>query len=75
MAEREGAAPRRRLRLDPIACEGVGICAHLAADLVRVDSWGYPILAADPLARRTMRQATAAVTACPHRALFIQDEV
>jgi ferredoxin len=75
VAEHQTAAPRQRLRLDPIACEGVGICAHLAADLVRVDSWGYPILTTDPLGRRTVRQARAAVTACPHRALFIQDDV
>ena len=74
VGDRRRTVPRQRLRLDPIACDGVGICAHLAADLVRVDTWGYPILAAQPLGRRTTRQAKAAVTACPHRALFIEDD-
>lgn len=54
-----------------MACDGVGICAHLAGDLVRVDSWGYPILADRPLDARGERRARAAVAACPRRALFI----
>ncbi len=64
---------QRRLRIDPIACDGIGICAHLAAELVRVDSWGYPILTREPLDAATERQARAAVTACPRRALFIDE--
>jgi ferredoxin len=62
----------RRLRVDIVACEGVGICAHLAAELVRVDSWGYPIIDEHVLDGRTQRQARAAVTACPKRALFLE---
>jgi ferredoxin len=63
---------RQRLRVDIVACDGVGICAHLASDLVRVDSWGYPIVNDVPLDARAMRQARAAVTACPRRALFLE---
>lgn len=62
------------LRVDIVACEGVGICAHLAPDIVRVDSWGFPILAGTPLARGEKRQAESAVRACPHRALFLADD-
>lgn len=60
----------RRLRVDIVACEGIGICAHLAPDVVRVDTWGFPIVDAAPIGRATERQAQAAVTACPRRALF-----
>ena len=60
-----------RLRVDIVACDGVGICAHLAPDLVTVDSWGFPIVAGEPLSGRLYRQARAAVTACPRRALFL----
>jgi ferredoxin len=60
-----------RLRVDIVACEGVAICAHLAAELIRTDSWGYPIVDGAPLTKHTRRQAAAAVTACPRRALFI----
>jgi len=60
-----------RLRVDPVACDGVGICAHIAADLLTGDSGGYPILPAEPLTRRELRAAKAAVAACPRRALFL----
>lgn len=67
-----GAAQGPRLRIDPGVCDGVGICAHLAPDLVTVDSWGYPILTAEPLrSGGERRQAEAAVAACPRKALRI----
>lgn len=62
----------RSLRLDPIACDGVGICAHLASSLITIDPWGYPILPSVLLDDRTLAQARAAVRACPHRALFLE---
>ena len=68
MADRRAAAA---LRIDPVACDGVGICAHLAPDVVRTDTWGYPILTADPLTGDDIRQARAAVAACPRKALFL----
>lgn len=61
-----------RLRVDPVACDGVGICSHLAPDLVGVDSWGFPVVAGTPLDRATSRQARSAVAACPRRALFVE---
>jgi ferredoxin len=63
---------QEQLRVDPLACDGIGICAHLAAGIVTVDSWGYPILPTRPLARGDRRRAAAAVSACPRRALFIE---
>jgi ferredoxin len=64
---------KRRLRVNPVACDGVGICGHLAAELVRFDSWGYPIVTDRALHRRDLGRATAAVAACPKQALFIQE--
>ena len=61
-----------RLRVDPIACDGIGLCAHLAPDLIAVDSWGYPILADHDLAGADVRSATRAAAACPRRALSVQ---
>ena len=63
-----------RLRVDIVACDGAGICAHLAPDVVRVDSWGFPILPAEPLSGARERQARAAVTACPRKALFLGNQ-
>jgi len=65
-------APPERLRVDPVACDGIGICAHLAPQLVTVDSWGFPIVSAGPVEQRTRRQANAALAACPRRALFLE---
>ena len=60
------------LRIDPSACDGIGMCAHVAPDLVTVDSWGYPLLDPHPLgSARDRRRAAAAVAACPRRALFL----
>lgn len=59
-----------RLRLDPSACDGVGLCAHLAPSLIRVDSWGYPIVSDGPKTAHEERAALSAVIACPRRALF-----
>ena len=61
------------LRIDPSLCDGVGICAHLAPDLIALDSWGYPIIDDHVLTRkRHLRQADSAVSACPKNALFVQ---
>jgi ferredoxin len=64
-----GAQPR--LRVDPVACDGVGMCAHLAADLVWLDSWGYPIVREGGLTDREERRAAQAVAGCPRRALHL----
>lgn len=60
------------LRVDSVACDGVGICAHLAPDVVRLDTWGFPILAAEPLTAEGQRQAARAINGCPRSALFLQ---
>lgn len=68
MRERQQSASR--IRIDPVACEGVGICAHVAPDLIGLDPWGYPVISPDPQVERAdLRQASRAVRACPRRAL------
>ncbi|MEI7779428.1 MAG: ferredoxin [Actinomycetes bacterium] len=62
-----------RLRVDPVACDGIGICTHLAPTLITVDSWGFPIVAGHPLSKRDRKSADAAIAACPRRALFLDD--
>lgn len=57
------------LRVDPIRCTGVGLCAHLADDLIRMDDWGFPIIPAAPVPPSARRRAARAVRACPRSAL------
>ena len=67
-----GPAAGPRLRVDPSVCDGIGVCAHLAPDLVTVDSWGYPIVSDEPITNSTdLRQAESAVRACPRKALHL----
>jgi ferredoxin len=66
------AARSAHLRVDPVRCDGVGVCAHVATQIVRMDSWGYPIVPDEPLDSTGRRQAAVAVRACPRGALFIQ---
>jgi len=61
-----------RLSIDPTKCDGVGICAHLAPRVVRVDRWGYPLISQEPLTGADLREATRAAAACPRRALAVE---
>jgi len=58
------------MRVDRIACIGVGICAMRAPDLVSLDPWGYPIVEAS-LSDSQLNEARAAVKGCPKRALAL----
>lgn len=60
------------LRVDPVACDGIGLCAHLAASVVELDRWGYPIVSPDALSRSEVGEARSAVRACPRRALWLE---
>ena len=61
-----------RLIVDPVACDGIGMCAHLAPTLISVDSRGYPIVPRTPLQGGDRRAAQAAVAGCPRRALELE---
>jgi len=58
-----------RLRVDPIACTGHGLCAELLPELVALDQWGYPVLADKPVPVSLARRARRTVTDCPALAL------
>ena len=58
-----------RLRVDPIACSGHGLCAELLPELISLDEWGYPVIAGQAVPPRLAREARRAVTDCPALAL------
>ena len=60
-----------RLVLDPIACDGHGICAELFPEGIRLDDWGYPILVSRDVPPAWRAHARRAATACPKLALTI----
>lgn len=58
----------RRLRLDPTACAGHGLCADLLPERIQLDEWGFPIITGD-LPQSLAGHARRAVRACPTLAL------
>lgn len=60
------------LAVDPIACRGHGLCADLLPELVRLDEWGYPLLARGPVPGPLRPDARRAVAACPALALRLK---
>lgn len=61
-----------RLRVNPIACTGHGLCAELLPELIRLDPWGYPLVADGALPRHLAAHARRTVAACPTLALLIE---
>jgi ferredoxin len=65
---------RHRLRVDPIRCDGSGICAELFPERVELDDWGYPIIDAAVFDERLEPEARRAIAACPKLALRLIPE-
>ncbi len=62
---------RYRLRVNPIQCDGYGLCADIFPEHVQLDEWGYPMIDAAPFGDQLVRQARRAVRACPRLALVV----
>jgi ferredoxin len=60
------------IRLDPIACDAHGLCAELLPEHIRLDDWGYPIVAGEPVAPDRVALARRAAAACPTLALVLE---
>ena len=61
-----------RLRVNPISCDGHGLCAELFPERVSLDDWGYPIVDADPIPGSLEQHARRAIDACPVLALRLE---
>jgi ferredoxin len=62
----------RSLAINPIACNGHGICAELLPEIIELDDWGYPIINPHPVPPHLESLARRAVAACPTLALQIR---
>jgi ferredoxin len=59
------------LRVNPIRCDGFGMCAELLPERITLDDWGYPIIDGRPLTPGLVALARRAVAACPTAALLL----
>jgi ferredoxin len=62
----------RRVRVNPIACNGSGLCAELLPERIRLDDWGFPIVDERELTPGLEQHAERAVGACPTMALLLE---
>ncbi|HWD69620.1 MAG TPA: ferredoxin [Solirubrobacteraceae bacterium] len=63
-----------KLRIDPIACTGHGLCAELFPERIWLDDWGYPVIEDGDLSPELLQHARRAVDACPTLALRLERE-
>ena len=61
-----------RLKVDPIACDGRGLCAELLPELITLDDWGFPLISSQDLPAAQRGDASAAVQLCPRLALRLE---
>jgi ferredoxin len=60
------------IAIDRIRCDGRGLCAELLPELIRLDDWGYPIIASGPIPGHLVSHAQKAVASCPVLALTLR---
>ncbi|MHB1712887.1 MAG: ferredoxin [Acidimicrobiales bacterium] len=61
-----------RLVVDPVRCDGHGICMLFFGERVDLDEWGYAVVDPEPFADpQLVRRARRAVAACPENALLL----
>ena len=65
---------RTKMRVDPIACDGHGLCAELFPERITLDDWGYPIIDGKPIPDDLLAHARRAADACPTLALLLERE-
>jgi ferredoxin len=61
-----------KLAVDRIKCDGHGLCAELLPELIRLDDWGYPILAPGEVPGHLVPPAQRAADGCPVLALALR---
>jgi ferredoxin len=58
-----------RVEIDRTVCDAHGTCAELLPELITLDEWGYPIIAAGNVPELLQGDARRAVESCPIVAL------
>jgi len=62
-----------RIRVNPIACAGHGLCAELLPERIARDEWGYPIVSDEPVPPGILALARRAISDCPALALMAEE--
>jgi ferredoxin len=73
-AQRSRTQTAQRLRVNPITCDGHGLCADLFPEMIELDEWGYPLLDGREVPAQLLAHARRAVAACPTLALALAEQ-
>ncbi len=60
-----------RVRINPITCEGHGLCAEMLPEMIALDDWGYPIVLSAETPAHLEGIARRARDLCPTLALLL----
>ncbi len=60
-----------KLSIDMTVCEGRGLCAEVLPELIRLDDWGFPMLAGE-VPPQLEEPALEALRLCPRLALRLR---
>ena len=69
---REKRAGRLRLRVNPITCDGHGLCSELLPELISRDDWGYPSPVVAEVPPALEAHAQRAAQQCPTLAIVLE---
>ena len=61
-----------QIAIDRIKCDGRGLCGEILPELIRIDEWGYPIVAPGPVPEHLVPLAERAVADCPVLAIALR---
>lgn len=65
---------QRKLRVNPILCDGYGYCAEIVPERIALDDWGFPIVSAASIGdEEVLNHARRAVGTCPRLALLLEE--
>jgi ferredoxin len=60
------------IAIDRTRCDGSRLCAELLPERIRLDDWGYPIIAPGAIPAELLSHARRAAAACPLLALSLR---
>jgi ferredoxin len=60
------------LIVDPIGCDGHGLCAELLPELIVLDDWGFPMVIEPEVPPHLVGEAKRAASLCPKIALALR---
>ncbi len=65
---------QRKLRVNPILCDGYGYCAEIVPERIALDDWGFPMVSTESIEDdEVLNHARRAVGTCPRLALLLED--